>query len=78
MKRPPTRRAFCISSQDQEQKMEAPRKLGLAALLFPIPCSLVPAFVHFFTRDLLLFTVHCSLLFVIQITVAKNSPIFGV
>ena len=43
---------------------------------------LFPGLIHFFTSSLVLFcplsTVHCSLSFVIQITVSSNSPIFSV
>jgi hypothetical protein len=45
------------------------RGLSIPYSLFPIPCS--SSLFHFFTRPL--FTA-----FVIQITVSKKSPIFGV
>jgi hypothetical protein len=45
--------------------------------LFPNPYSLSFSLLHSFTSSLL-FIAHFSLSIVIQITVSKNSPLFGV
>jgi len=57
--------------------MEAANKLGRAGSF----CSRFPALLHFFTSSLFLstlFTVHCPLFTVFQITFAQKSPQFCV